>query len=749
MKDPLQESNVSTDVVEISIDLEVSGDNAETKAVIDQEIGTGVSLSEVIMNFWVLQYDGVGDGAKLIGEPQYYNDMSVFLKPSAEGGHGGRVKLIRSSGKNKIVILANTFDPLMTFLKDSNFSDLKKRWRSVTDPESFLSSSGENVYLMFNGSTDVVVDDNVVVSCLLKRNVAKVVINLVNSSSNVTIESWQIKNVPSISYLYTDYSLPINFPAIVDFTTIDYPVVNPSAPLRPTSDGTSDQSEAEYIVYLPVNRRGSVPDMITESQKNQYAPSSATYLQVNASYDGGIPIQYTFYLGENLTTDFNLNPNRSYSYDFVITAKGDAETDSRVKELGLVDFTQTELANCYIINPAQMEGVKRKFMIPVRRVDEFWNNDDYEKYSNYTLGSSKNWHVSIIATNFDNSDGKLEFTKSIGKGKDDYFEFTVDPGTVGNAIVALYTDDDQACWSWHLWITDYSPDEAYLKTPQSGVYSYSVTGGAVHRYESNENGIWHQEYARRFIMDRNLGAWSNGFPGSKLNGVLYFQFGRKDPFIHSSSYGHDNFKIYPSSDIVRDNDDPAATVMFAVNNPLTFISGDWGTWTKDNKYNPSKVDRSIVWMDPNTSSNYSSSPVTKSIFDPCPPGYCVAKNGTWSDFRAQDISNPTTNLKAGAVMYRGFKPFDKGFSYWPYPLSGSSIDVPEQIVFYPAVGVIQPAGNVWYGVNSNIYLKSSTINSNTTQNILHAHNGGISPSRTDITHTHGAPVRCVTVRDVN
>lgn len=750
IEDPLQEANWDADVVEISMTLDVSGENTETKAIVDPEIGIGTNVSDIIKNFWVLQYDGIGDKAKLVGEPQYYHDMSVFLKPIADGGNGGKVKLVKSTNKNKIVVLANTFDPLMTFPKESNLSDLMKRWRSVTDPESFLSSYGEDTYLMFNGSTEVVVTDGVEISCLLKRNVAKVVLKLINLSPNVTINSWQMRDVPSISYFYTDYSLPINYPAIVDFQSIDYPVVKPLEPLSPVTGESSEQSVAEYTVYLPINRRGTDHNVSKQEQKNQYAPSKATYLQVNASYDGGIPIQYTFYLGENLTTDFNINPNRSYSYDFVINAKGNAETDSRVKELGLVDFTQTELANCYIINPAESEGVKRKFRIPVRRVDDFWNSDNYERESSYMLGTSKEWHVSIIATNFDNSKGILEFTKDKGQGKDDYFEFTVDPNSVGNAIVALYTNDDQACWSWHLWITNYSPEEAYLKTPQVGEYSYSVPGGKVHRYESAENGIWHNEYANRFIMDRNLGAWTNGAPDEKtLSGVLYYQFGRKDPFFYSKSYGHDNFMIYPSADIIKDNTDPSATVMFAVNNPLTFISGDWGTWTKDNKYNPSTVDKSIVWMDPNTSPNYSSSPVSKSIFDPCPPGYCVAKNGTWNDFRMQSSANPTTNLNAGAEMIRKFEKFNRGFAYWPYPTSGSSIDVPEQTVFYPAVGVIQPAGNSWYGINTNVYVKSSTIASNTGQYILHANDDSLNPARTDVTHTHGAPVRCVTVRDVN
>lgn len=745
VKEETWENDVLNEAVDVCVRLEVTGEGGDTKAVVDPQV-ENADLRDIIKNLWVLQYDGTGDDARLIGEPQYFSNMDIFLSPVAENGFGSRVKLVRSSGMNRIVFMANTFNPLMSFPKDSDLGDLKKRWTIVEDTESFLASSGSDKYLMFNGSVEVSVTDEATISCRLKRNVAKVSIRLINSSSNVTINSWQIRNIPSISYYFTDYDLPAGFPSVSDFSAVDYPTCVPESPLLPQGQAASAPYE-EYTIYLPVNRRGVDNRVTSEKQKNYFAPASATYLQVNASYDNGLPIQYTFYLGENLTTDFNILPNHLYTYDFNITAPGDADTDTRVKELGLVDFTQTELANCYILNPAQTEGVRRKFMIPVARVDEFWGGNGYENNPNYTLGTSKNWTVRIITTNFVN-DGKLEITKASGTGKNDHFEVTVAPNTVGNAIVALYAGGEQACWSWHLWITNYSPDEAYSKVPQDGVYSYSVTSGVVHRYKG---GLWGNEYAKRFIMDRNLGAWDAGKLDGKYHGAMYYQYGRKDPFFHSGSEGYENYDTRSSADIEGANSDPAAPVMIAVNNPLTFISSDsWGAWTTGNKYNPASMDNTILWMDPYTSSKYTSSPREKSLFDPCPPGYCVPKSGTWSDFKLNTETSPTTNINGGASPDRGFKPFDQGFMYWPYPEGGATDVLPDHPVYYPAAGVRQPNSTpTWYGLGNNIYMSTASMSSAIQVYTLHATTASVRAARTDMGKNHGITVRCVTSRDVN
>ena len=115
MKEDIREPYVVSEEVRVALEMSVAGELPRTKEIIDPDITDATVVQDVIKNFWILQYDGTADGSLLVGEPEYYPDMDEFLKPESEGGDGGKVRLVRSAGnnKNRIVILANTFDPMM------------------------------------------------------------------------------------------------------------------------------------------------------------------------------------------------------------------------------------------------------------------------------------------------------------------------------------------------------------------------------------------------------------------------------------------------------------------------------------------------------------------------------------------------------------------------------------------------------------------------------------------------------------
>ena len=698
---------------------------------------------DAIRNFWVVQYDGTSDDAPIIGEPKYFPDMEVFTKPSDEGGHDEQIQMVAADVDNRIVIIANTFDPDMSFPQGSTFGDFKRKLRTVSDNENFLSSDEQGKYVVLSGSVVGRVSQGTVFSCTLERNVAKVSISIRNSSSDVLIKSWQLRSVPSVCYYFTNYELPETYPAVGEFTGVDYPVITPAQSL-------GKDTRADYMVYLPANKWGARDEVTAEEYKNVYAPNGATYLQINAE-SGGQPLIYRFYLGGNMTTDFNILPNTSYSYVFEIKSKGDAEFDSRIDEVCLRDFANTndELANCYVINPAEVDGVLRRFRIPVKRVDEFWGGRGYEDVPDNTLGANGEWKVEILASNFDNSEGNLTFTKQTGVGSYNastaelqYFEFTVKPETKGSAIVGIRKGAGPILWSWHLWITDYTPDEAYTKTPQHGVYSYGLTSnsGVVHRYEG---ALWNGEYAKRFIMDRNLGATSVDGTGS-----LYFQFGRKDPLFGNGTYG----SAYYTDIVSSAPEDPLSTIKYSIQNPLKYIYAGWQAWTIGNKYNPSESDGTILWMDPHTSakSNFSMTR-NKSIFDPCPPGYCLPKSGTWSDFRVQTDASPTTNIAPTDYLMRGFDPYNgsdkgNGCRYWPYPKSSDADNVPENPVFYPITGIIQNA-NGTLGSTGNVYMMSANPHGKDDCYMFYATSLDLQVSRPAMGMDLAGAVRCITSRD--
>lgn len=149
----------------------------------------------------------------------------------------------------------------------------------------------------------------------------------------------------------------------------------------------------------------------------------------------------------------------------------------------------------------------------------------------------------------------------------------------GNAVINV-TVDDKIVWSWHIWVTE---DTESIKT-------ITLPSGSK-------------------MMDRNLGAVSTDYGEIESIGMQY-QFGRKDPFPASASFGTPSDRLlynleegFPEIDIQIGPKDFG----FANANPLTFITSQWADWCDE--------DIRDWWVTEDGS---------KSIYDPSPEGWKVA-----------------------------------------------------------------------------------------------------------------------------
>ena len=240
-------------------------------------------------------------------------------------------------------------------------------------------------------------------------------------------------------------------------------------------------------------------------------------------------------------------------------------------------------------------------------------------------------------------------------------------------------------WSYHLWITDYNPDavpspsyclSSYNNNDINGVYaqnsssnlssalflvdrqgqqSYNSTTlsrpGNVQHYNHLYSAYWGANttsdevwdgsgmYANKWIMDRNLGAQAPSNLDIKNPTEaygLYYQFGRKDPFSYHGTYNIEGAsRSNYNTGHNRWETSSGGTISNGVRNPLRFYTGIETTWASDASYsNPwysiesQKVGRG-----------------EKTIFDPCPPGWCVPVSDTF-DFgqRTYKGTNTYTNL---------------------------------------------------------------------------------------------------------
>ena len=213
--------------------------------------------------------------------------------------------------------------------------------------------------------------------------------------------------------------------------------------------------------------------------------------------------------------------------------------------------------------------------------------------------------------------------------KDGYIAFqTADTFKEGNAVIAAKDAAGNVLWSWHIWFTDAPKGQEYY----------------------NNAGT---------MMDRNLGATS-ATPGDVGALGLLYQWGRKDPFLGSSSIISDALAqstiTWPST--VSSNSSNG-TIEYATAHPTTFITRNsrYGDWY----YTGSSFTGNSRWT---------TSESRKSIYDPCPPGWRVPDGGVWS--KALDLSSYFTDKSLYNDTNEGINfsgKFGDAATIW-YPASG-------------------------------------------------------------------------------
>ena len=237
----------------------------------------------------------------------------------------------------------------------------------------------------------------------------------------------------------------------------------------------------------------------------------------------------------------------------------------------VVDLSKNETANCYIV-PAKGSY---KFKATVKGN----GSADLAGVSKTTDAATIS-SASLVWASFGTSTAPAadEIIKDISYSDGYVYFSTADTYREGNAVVAIKDADGNILWSWHLWICNY--DESYL----TGANSVKM-------------------------MNRNLGALSTD--GSYLGYGMYYQWGRKDPFLGTTTPGSDvTAKVHGTAKSIVTGAVPLAT---AIQNPANYYiqyntadrweNGDH--WCSDNT-------KMTLWAEN-----------SKTIFDPCPPGWRV------------------------------------------------------------------------------------------------------------------------------
>ena len=463
--------------------------------------------------------------------------------------------------------------------------------------------------------------------------------------------------------------------------------------LKSTFDGSyglqTYSASEPFVWYVPENLRGDVAGLKASQKSWWNAPDYATHIVISGTYTANVgskktyDLVYTIFPGANSTVNFDIKRNTVYTIN--PTIKGINPNDLRVVFGGAcVDLSKGETANCYMAaNPlgnymfkATVKGNGATTAASTcsngtvsQTAPKFPNDKTLSPKSVQVLWETGTATKGAVIRAVKLFDGYVYFTTAGN------LESTA-PVVEANALIAVYStptvgNETNVHWSWHIWSTSYDPKAT------GGFFSYQT------RQIASSNTSYNSVASRtEKVMTRNLGAaWNDNT--SKSFGLLY-QWGRKDPFVGASSNasGTTTFatstmgqKWGDASHVKTLTGASEANITSAIANPTTFYLQRNTTqydWVGDTYANQ----RDNLWGNPNTTTKTpNTARGSKSIYDPCPPGWRVAPQDTWTRFTTHGYN--TSN--ASEFNVKGSFNYGWNFIYAGPDKTGSE-------AFYPASG---------------------------------------------------------------
>jgi uncharacterized protein (TIGR02145 family) len=353
---------------------------------------------------------------------------------------------------------------------------------------------------------------------------------------------------------------------------------------------------------------------------------------------------------------------------------GGAQYDNDFSTSGARSLSDAGTANSYIVSSpgtysiSAVKGNSFESVGSVESAEVLWE----------TFGTDETPNVGDLVKNVKYDNGQIFFQ-------------TADSFKEGNAVIAARDASGSILWSWHIWFTDQPQGQEYY----------------------NNAGT---------MMDRNLGATS-ATPGDVGALGLLYQWGRKDPFLGSSSIHNESMAearstiTWPS---VASSNSSIGTIEYATANPTIFIT---------------RNDKNLDWYYTGSSSidntRWTTSESSKSIYDPCPSGWRVPDGGS-------------TGVWAKVIYPSDY--FDYAYDSTNEGMNFSGKFGSDQTIWYPASGFRESYDGSLKGVGGNGFYWCASIEDVFAYYMGFDNDGSGSPLVGDY-RAYGYSVRCLQVID--
>lgn len=390
-------------------------------------------------------------------------------------------------------------------------------------------------------------------------------------------------------------------------------MIQSMTPISKYSDGCAsaayfcDDNESENLAIVECNyivRPAGAAERLAQAwaENKDLMQFRAHYTQTRASFDFvDMEVKKVSAADDILTvtgyvdgiSDAWIMGNQAFSVSLLVTdGKTDYCTDfvNVLPEEQYTDLSRDGTANCYIvIEPGEyrFKAVKGNSDTPVgTQSSSYIGLSDpigtpHSAEVLWELSRSETSPGHIIEPDYEYRNGYVYF--SCPNRTDIY--------CVGSAVLAVKDADGKILWSWHIWrLSDWPTSE-----------SYNMGDGTY-----------------RIMMQYNLGAFYNSSSNASGYGLLY-QWGRKDPIVPREV---DKSKVSTTWPEDVKSDAETGTMEYATSHPMTFIKGNDNN--KDWCYSDYATIRTSRWGK------------TKTIYDPCPPGWRVPDPDIWATAAASD-----------------------------------------------------------------------------------------------------------------